>query len=86
MTTNDQVVGEIVNAILAVVKNRIASARFDRTRFGIVNGVNGSMYTVRIDGAEYSVPSASGAYSVGDKVLVLFIENNISKRYIIGKG
>lgn len=85
MTINDQAINEIANAILNAAKQIVRNARFDKTRIGVVTAT-GEKYTVRIDGTDYSVPSSGGSYSVGDTVLVLFIQNNANKTYIIGKG
>ena len=70
------------------IQKYMGSASFDKTKQGIVIASLGSnKYSVRIEGTVYTVPSCtSDAYSTNDNVLVLYVQNDAKRKYIIGKA
>lgn len=78
---------EIVKAIRTIVQEEIAKAGFDKTRAGLIVGVNiDGTYSVKVDERVYpNIPNISHAkYSVGMPVKVTYPCGNISQMYITG--
>lgn len=87
MSINEQAVDVIAIAIKDAVSEYLKSAPFDVTKSGVVAEVlPNNNYSVRIQGAVYTVPSATSDIYVKDNiVLVLFAQNDERRKYIIGK-
>jgi len=80
----DVLAEQIINAVSACLE----SAPFDKTKQGIITASLGSnKYSVRIEGTVYTVPSCtSTTYATNDNVLVLYVQNDAKRKYIIGKA
>ena len=85
---NDKAVDIISQAIATAVEAYMRKAGFDITRQGIVTDVlDNNRYQLKIQGAEYTVPCCTEAiFKVGDNVLVLFVQGDFNRKYIIGRG
>ena len=79
MSEYDDLTSQIIDSIDYIVKERLRTAPFDKTRTGIITAVLGNnMYTVKIDNTEYDVLSLSDStLPVNSIVKVLVPENNI---------
>lgn len=82
----DKAIEALAAAVLEAARSAAQDTNHDVTYDGTVTGVlGGGLYRVRIQGAEYTVPSSTPtAYAVNDKVLVLFAGGNPQRRYITG--
>lgn len=78
----------LAEQIIKLLSAECASASFNKTKQGIITeSLGDSKYSVKIEGAVYTVPSCtSDAYSVNDTVLVTFVQNNAKRKYIIGRA
>lgn len=81
---NDEAIEILMKAVEEVASKHIQNASFDKTYRGFVSTATGGVYTVLIEGKEYSIKS-SDTYAVGDTVRVLFEQNDPKKRMILGK-
>lgn len=81
---NDEAIEILMKAVEEVASKFVQSASFDKTYRGFVSTVNNGVYTVLIEGKEYSIKSGD-TYAVGDTVRVLFEQNDPKKRSILGK-
>lgn len=79
---------DIQNAIRTITEQAIVDAPFDKTRRGVVRGINedNNTYTVHVDGMTYDgVKSTNGsAVHIGDVVDVTYPTNNTSQMVISG--
>ena len=84
---NSQAVDALIQAMQKMAGELIESSCFDKTKQGRIEANLGSnKYSVRIGGTVYTVPSVtSDTYSVNDVVSVLYPENDIKRKRIIGK-
>lgn len=80
----EKVIEVILDALKRYVDDAISKAHFDRTVRGIVVSVDGNIYAVKVGKETYNIKSAD-SYTVGNTVLVLFIQNDPKQKYIIGK-
>lgn len=85
---SDRAVEALADAIESYVRAYVKEISFDVTKHGVVTEVlGGSRYRVSIDGSEHSVSCCTGqVFSMGDTVIVLLIQNDVNRKYIIGKG
>lgn len=81
---NDEAIEILMKAVEEVAAKFVQSASFDKTYRGFVSTAESGVYTVLIEGKEYSIKS-SDTYAVGDTVRVLFEQNDPKKRMILGK-
>lgn len=84
---NSQAVDALIQAMLKVAGELVESSSFDKTKQGRIEASLGNnKYSVRIGGTVYTVPSiTSDTYAVNDVVSVLYPENDIKRKRIIGK-
>ncbi len=79
---------DIQTAIRTITEQAITDAPFDKTRRGVVRGINedNNTYTVHVDGMTYDgVKSTNGsAVHIGDVVDVTYPTNNTSQMVISG--
>jgi hypothetical protein len=78
----------LLDTVIKIVSSSMKSAPFDKSRIGRITAVlGGNSYSVEIAGADFTVPACTPeTYSTDDQVLVLFVQNDSKKRYIIGKA
>ena len=83
----DKAVDSIVNGVKTYIDNRFRNAPFDVTRQGTVTAVLGAnRYEVQIAGATYTVPCATNQiFGVMDSALVLAVQGDFNRLFIIGK-
>lgn len=78
----------IQDAIKTIVNEAIRTAPFDKTRTGVIKGIdaNTNTYSVQVDGVVYDKIKGVANLSlvVGDTVLVMFPTNNTTQMIIIG--
>lgn len=88
MGTENKAVDVLAEQIINAVSACLNSASFDKTKQGIVTAsLGGNKYSVKIEGTVYAVPSCTNdTYAVNDNVLVLYIQNDAKRKYIIGKA
>jgi len=88
MSKFSEMISEMSDEIHKYIHKCIESAPFDKTKQGIVTAVlSSNKYSVRIEGTVYTVPSStSDTYIVNDNVLILYIQNDAKRKYIIGKA
>lgn len=87
MSNDEKAVQVLVQVIQQAIDNTLPSLPFDKTVTGTVTTVlSNNRYTVKIDGAEYTVPSAtSDTYAVHDAVMVLYPQGSFQNKHIIGR-
>jgi small nuclear ribonucleoprotein (snRNP)-like protein len=73
----------LFNAIDTLINKKIEALKFNRCVEGKVVAVNGHMYTVLINDQTYDIKALNGTYTINDLVLVLIINNDSSKKYIL---
>lgn len=85
--TNSQAVDALIQTISKMVGELVESSRFNKTKRGIIKASLGNnKYSVKIEGAVYTAPSVtSDTYAVNDVVSVLYPENDIKRKRIIGR-
>lgn len=77
---------EIISAINIITDDKVASAQYDKTVKGTLKEINETKATVTIDGSDYICDIKSGInIQVGDVVMVTFLQNDSSNKYIDGK-
>lgn len=88
MGMSDKAAYALAEQVARMVATYLDSAPFDKTKQGLVTeSLGNSRYSVKIEGAVFNVPSCtSDTYSVNDKVLVLYVQNDAKRKYIIGKA
>jgi len=86
--TENKAIDVLAEQIISAVSACLENAPFDKTKQGIVTASLGSnKYSVRIEGTVFTVPSCTATtYSVNDNVLVLYVQNDAKRKYIIGKA
>ncbi len=84
---NSQAIDILVQTMLKMAGELVESSRFDKTKPGRIEASLGNnKYSVRIEGTVYTVPSVtSDTYAVNDVVSVLYPENDIKRKRIIGR-
>lgn len=88
MGMSDKTAYTLAEQVAKMIATYLQSAPFDKTKQGIITESLGDRkYSVKIDGSVFTVPSCtSDTYSVSDKVLVTFVQNDPKRKYIIGKA
>lgn len=88
MDITSQAVKVLAAEIATLIRKEVDTASFNKTEIGVVTAIlDNNKYSVRIKRSDYIVPAnTADVYSVGDSVLVLFAQNNIKRKYIIGKA
>lgn len=88
MSEYDDLTSQIIDSIDYIVKERLRTAPFDKTRTGIITAVLGNnMYTVKIDNTEYDVLSLSDStLPVNSIVKVLVPENEYNNMFILNSS
>lgn len=66
----------LAGSMLTAAQKVVDTAKYDRTRRGIIKSVQSSGYVVDVYGIEYTASGTPGAHKVGDVVSVLFEQNN----------
>jgi len=86
--TENKAIDVLAEQIIGAVSACLENAPFDKTKQGIVTASLGdNKYSVKIEGAVFTVPSCTATtYSVNDNVLVLYVQNDAKRKYIIGKA
>ena len=78
----------IQDAIKTIVEQAVRIAPFDKTRTGVIKGIDTdtNTYSVQVDGVTYDKIKGVANLSlvVGDTVLVVFPTNNATQMIIIG--
>lgn len=78
----------IQDAIKTIAEQTVHTAPFDKTRTGVVQGIDEktNTYTIQVDGVVYSKVRATGGVvpKVGDTVSAVIPTNNITQIMIIG--
>lgn len=78
----------IQDAIKTIAEQTVHTAPFDKTRTGVVQGIDDktNTYTIQVDGVVYSKVRANGGIipEVGDTVSVVIPTNNVTQMMIIG--
>ena len=88
MEIERKAIEELVSSIKKFISKAHNRASFDVTKQGIIEAVlDGNRYRVKLEGATYVVPSVTNqVFGVNDTVLVLLAQNDINKKYIMGKA
>ena len=88
MGIKNKAIDVLAEQIISAVSACLSFASFDKTKQGIVTAsLGGNKYSVKIEGTVFTVPSCTtDTYSANDNVLVLCIQNDAKRKYIIGKA
>jgi len=89
MSTSKQATNSMFTAIRYLINKAISSSPHDKTRKGkVVASLGDNIYSVMLDGVVYAIPSSLDiiTYSVGDTVLVTYLQSDDDQKYITGKG
>ena len=88
MDINKEAVELLLKTIDDIVSKKLKNLSYDVTKTGIVRKVLAATpkkYMVQIEGADYSVPSVvDKPLTVGDFVLVLFLQGNFNNGFVVG--
>jgi len=85
---NTEIIHVLANAIVEAAREIQRTASFNITKEGHVTKILGNnTYEISMQGAVYTVPCCTDqVFSIADKVLVLIIQNDAKRKYIIGRG
>ena len=82
MKEDRKAVETLARVMTSIAEAVISRAKFDKSSIGVVTAKDGTVYTVKAFGSQYTIES-SLSFSVNQRVAVIAPQSNFSKLYMV---